>query len=119
MKNRRFFASLLAASLTAASILPVPLFAVDGAVLESYLAAAIDRLELAAATLENEARMPTAAEEEALLAQHSMSQRYFYSFAGKYREELERYLAENPEIQDQIDSLSAQIDAQIAQEENE
>lgn len=76
---------------------------------ENYLDATIARLELVRNSWADADRPPTAVEEARLLDDYGFSTQGYYRFAGKHREAIELYLESNPEIRDEIESLSQQI----------
>ena len=77
--------------------------------IEVYLDLTIARLQMVLDTWAEEDRAPTGAEEAALCEEYGFSAKEYYRFASTHRKEIERYLESNPEIRDEIEALSQQI----------
>ena len=82
-----------------------------------YVELTISRLELAQTTWSEEGRSPTETEEAALFDELATDAETYYRFAGQHRQKIEDYLAANPELQQQIDSLSDAVGQLIEQSE--
>lgn len=87
----------------------------EGLSVASYCDVTMDRLQLVKDLLEQEGRSPTPLEQDLLWQQHSTTAEEYLTFGSAHQEEVEWYLLEHPEVQAQIDQLSAEIDTLIQQ----
>jgi len=87
--------------------------AADEEQLASYCDLTVAHLVLVRDTLQ-QGRMLTAAEEHGFFGGRGTTPEAYYAFAGENRQELEDYLAANPETSDQIEALRQEIEALIA-----
>jgi hypothetical protein len=76
---------------------------------EVYLDLTIARLQLILDTWAEEDRPPTGPEEAALCEEYGFSAKEYYKFSGTHRKEIDAYLESNPDIADEIEYLSQQI----------
>jgi hypothetical protein len=99
----------------------IALLIVNGSVLaeelpvERYVELSIARLELAKASWTATHQPPTTEALASLLAQYGIEPTDYLAYGGANREAIDAYLVENPEIQQRINVLSADIDQAITE----
>lgn len=108
---------LLMLSLILALPLSAPLAAAEELTPADFVDLTIARLELADVTWRDEERAPTDEEEDALFADLNTTEEGYYEYWGNHRQEVENYLAENPDLQELIDELSQRIEQHIERAE--
>jgi hypothetical protein len=85
---------------------------------ETYCQLSIERLQLARDLLEQQGRLPDALEQAALFSRYGTTAEEYLAFGSANAHAVETHLTLQPELQTQLDTLGAQMDALIAQRES-
>jgi hypothetical protein len=79
-----------------------------------YVALSIERLELAKEVLERESRVLSEPEVGSLCLKYGTTTREYLTYAGRYKQEIDEYLANNPELAVRISNLSEAMRSQVS-----
>ena len=83
----------------------------------AYYDLAVERLQLAIDTWQQQGRSPTDADEARLWARYGTTARAYYTYAGAHRREVRNYLETHPEVGAELDRLQDRLRALLAQME--
>ena len=84
---------------------------------EGYCQLSVERLRQARESLERDGRLPNSLEQAALFGRYGTTEEEYLAFGSANAQAVEDYLAMQPDLRAQFDTLRAEMDALIAQRE--